>query len=68
MGNQMVFKKTGGFLENQTVFFFQDFFNIFQFAEFSRTRYFKFLNSVLTKHLEIDSSFFKIYYLKKFNF
>jgi membrane-anchored protein YejM (alkaline phosphatase superfamily) len=42
------------------------FLNIFYFVIFCRMRYFKFLNSVLIKTLEMDSSFFRIFYFKKF--
>jgi hypothetical protein len=42
------------------------FLNIFYFVIFCRMRYFEFLNSVLIKTLEMDSSFFRIFYFKKF--
>jgi hypothetical protein len=41
------------------------FLNIFYFVIFCRMRYFEFLNSVLIKTLEMDSSFFRIFYFKK---
>jgi hypothetical protein len=42
--------------------------NIFYFIEFYSTCYFEFLNSILTKNFEIDSSFFRIFYFKMFQF
>jgi hypothetical protein len=48
------------------VFFFHDFYTILHFDEFCRTCCFEFLNSVLTKNLEMDSSFFRIFYFKCF--
>jgi hypothetical protein len=42
------------------------FLNIFYFVIFCRMHYFEFLNSVLIKTLEMDSSFFRIFYFKKF--
>jgi hypothetical protein len=43
-------------------------FNSFDFVKFYSTRYFEFLNSILTKNLKIDYSFFRILYFKKSNF
>jgi hypothetical protein len=42
------------------------FLNIFYFVIFCRMRYFEFLNSVLIKTLEMDSSFLEFFILKKF--
>jgi hypothetical protein len=39
-------------------------FNSFDFVKFYSTRYFEFLNSILTKNLKMDSSFFRIFYFK----
>jgi hypothetical protein len=63
-------RRRGG-TKNWTVFdktkrFFSYFYTIFQFTKFSTTRYIEFLNSVLTKNLETDSSFFWIFYFKFF--
>jgi hypothetical protein len=52
--NRLVYLKTGWFLTKP---------NGFHFDEFCRPRWFNFLNSVLTKNLEVDSSFFRIFYL-----
>jgi hypothetical protein len=38
----------------------------FHFAEFYRSRYFEFFNSVLTKNIAMDSNFFRIFYYKCF--
>jgi hypothetical protein len=46
------------------VIFFHDFYNILNFDKFCRMRSFKFLNSVLIKNIEIDSSFFRIFISK----
>jgi hypothetical protein len=50
----------------ELVGFFFSFSNIFYFIEFYSTCYFEFLNSILTKIFEIDSSFFRIFYFKMF--
>jgi hypothetical protein len=47
-----------------SIFFFYVFYNILHFNEFCRTCCLKFLNPVLSKNLEIDSSFFRFFYLK----
>jgi hypothetical protein len=52
-------------LFSRAVFIFLSFSNIFNFSDFCRICYFKFLNSVLTNNLEMDSSFF-LKYLKNF--
>jgi hypothetical protein len=52
-GNRLVFEKTSGI--------FYDFYNIIHFDEFYRSRCFNFSNSVLTKKLEMDFSFFRIF-------
>jgi hypothetical protein len=44
--------------------FFFAFHTILHFDEFCRMHYFKFLNSVLTKNLEIHSNFFRVFILK----
>jgi hypothetical protein len=49
----VVFKKTKWFSRKPSNFLFRDFSNIFHVAKFSRTRYFEFLNYVLTINLEI---------------
>jgi hypothetical protein len=55
----MVFDETERvFDKTQWFSFFHDFYTILHFDEFCRTRYFDFLNSVLTKNLEMDSNFF----------
>jgi hypothetical protein len=46
-----------------SIFFFYVFYNILHFNEFCRTCL-EFLNSVLSKNLEIDSSFFRFFYFK----
>jgi hypothetical protein len=48
-------------------FFFQ-FYTIFHFTEFCTMRYFEFLNSVLTKNLEMDSSFLEFLFQNFENF
>jgi hypothetical protein len=47
-------------------FFFSQFSFGFPFVEFCSPRHLKVLNSGLTKNLEIDSSFFRIFYFKIF--
>jgi hypothetical protein len=49
-------------------FYFSDFSNIVHLTEFCRTRYFEFLNSVLTKTIEIDSSFLEFFISKFYKF
>jgi hypothetical protein len=56
MGNHAVFEKTERFS-----IIFSRFLDYFSLHELSMTQYFKFLNSVLTKNLEIGSSFFRIF-------
>jgi hypothetical protein len=51
------------FLRKSSVFF--QFYTIFHFTEFCTMRYFEFLNSVLTKNLEMDSSFLE-FFISKF--
>jgi hypothetical protein len=51
-GNRPVFEK----IEQ-----FSNFYTILHFYEFCRTRCLEFLNSILTKYLEIDSSFLEFY-------
>jgi hypothetical protein len=53
--NQAVFEKTARF---------STFNSILHFGEFCWTRYFKFLNLILTQNLEIDSNFFRIFISK----
>jgi hypothetical protein len=50
------------FIKTIMTFFFYDFYNIMNFNELTRS--FEFLNSVFTKNLEMDSSFFRIFYFK----
>jgi hypothetical protein len=45
------------FLKTVAIFFFHNLYNILNFDEFCRTHSFKIFNSILTKNLEIDSSF-----------
>jgi hypothetical protein len=51
-------KKTKRFSKKLSDFLFSGFFNIFDFDKFCRTCFFEFFNSVFTKTLEMDSSFF----------
>jgi hypothetical protein len=53
-------------IRNRCVFILFRFFNDFAFIEFCSICYFEFFNSVLTKIVEIDSRFFRIFYFKKF--
>jgi hypothetical protein len=46
------------------IFFFHNFYTILHFDKFCRMRCLDFLNSVLTKNLKMDSSFFRIFYFK----
>jgi hypothetical protein len=55
-------------LFSRAVFIFLSFSNIFNFSDFCRICYFKFLNSVLTNNLEMNSSFFLKYFKKIQNF
>jgi hypothetical protein len=65
MENRTIFEKTELFLMKTDRFsFFFVIFQHFHFTKFSRMRYFKNFNSVFTKNLEIDSSFFRIFYFK----
>jgi hypothetical protein len=48
------------------VSFFSRFSFDFAFVEICGVRHFKFFNFVLTKNIEISSSFFRIFYFKKF--
>jgi hypothetical protein len=64
--NHSVFKKTERFSRKTEQF--SNFSNIFYFIKFCRTRYFKFLNSVLIKTLEMDSNFLEFFILKILNF
>jgi hypothetical protein len=67
-GNRVVFEKTNlGFRQNRSISFFHDFYNILHFDEFCSKFCLEFFNSILTKYLEIDSSFF-IFYFKIFKF
>jgi hypothetical protein len=55
-------------IRNRSFSFFLNFPFGFFFSDFCRVRDFESLNSVLTKNLEINSSFFRIFYFKFFNF
>jgi hypothetical protein len=51
------FRETAQFTGKIITIFFHDFYNILNFDEFCRTRSFEFLDSGLTKHLEINFGF-----------
>jgi hypothetical protein len=53
----MVFNETERFLIKPSGFF-HDFYTTSQFDEYCRTRCFEFLNFILIKNLEMDSSVF----------
>jgi hypothetical protein len=61
-------RKTEQFSRKPSGFLFFWFLHHFHFTEFCRTCYFEFLNYVLTKNLEIESSCFRNFYLFIFNF
>jgi hypothetical protein len=60
--------KPSGFSIKPSDFLFHNFYTILHFDEFCRTRCFEFLNSVLTKNLEMDYSFFRLFISKFLNF